>query len=450
MKTSIKITVSKRFIAFLLVALLALSAINTYMILSRSNGPVNSTTVTYDFVLTQNGNSYQLKNMLTGSMATVSGSASSAIQSALTDGNSIYLNPGTYVLTQDVLVSDKSNSKIEANGATVIGNGHGIIVYGDNYSDSQYATISGFTIINGTITIENSFGTTISNMLFENTSVGIELANTQSWSEDTQIDDCHFMNATEGIAFLTPVGNATGSYDSSQIEGCFFNIGDNSVGVAVDKLAEFSDSQMIDDRMWMGQDGATNQTGLSVDGSMYQTLMIGVVFESFTDVPNNMYAIDLGQNCNPAPVLEGGVSFLGNWTASIHNPYSIWVSGVGSTFERQNINVPVGVNDQFGSNVTIETLPLTISSFTPEIQVSGALANNEVVTVRIRLQFADNVISSEVTQTFNATGSAWLSNQQMMQLYASQDIIVGILVDAQSNAASTNAVVTVSGYGTAG
>jgi hypothetical protein len=449
-KTNIKITISKRVIAVLLVALLALSAFNTYMILSRPSGPVDSTAVGYDFVLTQNGNNYQLKNLLTGSMATVSGSASFAIQSALTEGNSIYLNPGTYTLAQDVLVSDKSNTKIEGNGATVIGNGHQIIIHGDNYTDSQYALISGFTIINGTITIENSFGTTISNMIFENTSVGIELANTQSWSEDTQIDNCHFMNATEGIAFQTPVGNATGSYDSSQIEGCFFNIGDNSVGVAVDKLAEFSDSQMIDDRMWMGQVGVTNQTGLWVDGSMYQTLLIGVVFESFTDVPNNMYAIDFGQNCNPAPTLEAGVSFLGNWTASIHNPYSIWVSGVGSTFERQNVDVPVGVNGQYGSNVTIETLPLTISSFTPEIQVSGTLAAGEVVTVRIRLQFADNVISNGVTQTFNDTGSAWLSNQQMLQLYASQDVIVGILVDAQSNAASTNAVVTVSGYGTAG
>jgi hypothetical protein len=353
-------------------------------------------------------------------------------------------------LDQDILVSNKINIKITSNGATIIGNGHKIIIYGDNFTTSQYATISGFTIINGTVRIENSFGTTISNMIFENTSTGIELANTKSWSEDTKIEDCHFSNATEGIAFRTPVGNATGSYASSQIDSCFFNIRDNSVGVKVERLAEFSDSQLQNVRMWMGQDGVTNQTGLLVDGSMYQTLLFGVVFESFTVTPNNMFAIDLGQTCNPAPTLDGGVSFLGNWTASIHNPYSTWISGVGSAFERQNVNVPVGLNGQYGANVTIQTLPLHIFTFEPKIQVDGNFANNETVTVRIRLEYADNVISNSVTKTFTANGVVWLSNDEMMQLYPSQSIIMAVVVDAQSSSSSANAVVTVSGYGTAG
>jgi hypothetical protein len=450
MKINLKITISKRVIAVLLVALLVLSAFNTYMIFSRPSGPVDSTAVSYDFVVSQDGTNYHLKNMLTGSTTSVSGSASSAINTALAQGNSVYLNPGIYNLDQDILVSNKINIKITSNGATIIGNGHKIIIYGDNFTASQYATISGFTIINGTIRIENSFGTTISNMIFENTSTGIELANTKSWSEDTKIEDCHFINATEGIAFRTPVGNATGSYASSQIDSCFFNIRDNSVGVKVERLAEFSDSQLQNVRMWMGQDGVTNQTGLLDDGSMYQTLLFGVVFESFTVTPNNMFAIDLGQNCNPAPTLDSGVSFLGNWTASIHNPYSIWISGVGSAFERDGVNVPVGLNSQYGANVTIQTLPLHIFTFEPKIQVDGNFANNETVTVRIRLQYADNVISNSVTKTFTASGAVWLSNDEMMELYPSQSIIMAVVVDAQSSSSSTNAVVTVSGYGTAG
>ena len=43
---------------------------------------------------------------------------------------------------------------------------------------------------------------------------------------------------------------------------------------------------------------------------MDQTLLQGVVFESFADQSNNMYALDIGQTCNPAPILDGGVSFL--------------------------------------------------------------------------------------------------------------------------------------------
>jgi len=450
MHVNSKITVSKRLIAVLLVALLALSAFNTYMIFERPSSPARSSALSYDFVVSQSSGNYQLKNMLKDSIASVSGSASAAINSAFSQGNSVYLNPGTYSLSGNVLVSNKIDAQIVGNGATIIGNGHEIIIYGDNYTTSQYATISGLTIINGTITIENSFGTTISNMIFENTSVGIQLANTNTWSEDTKIEDCSFINATEGIDFQSPVGNATGSYASSEIYSCFFNIRDNSVGINVEPSAEFSDSQLQDVRMWMGQDGVTNQTGLLVDGAMDQTLLIGVVFESFTDVPNDMYAIDLGQACNPAPTLDGGVNFLGNWTATIHNPYGIWISGVGSAFEKENINVPVGVNGQYGANATIQVLPLRIFSFEPEIQVQGSFANNEVVTVRIRLIFADNVVSNSVTQTFTSSGSVWLSNSQMMQLYPSQDIIVGVVFDAQSSASTTNAVVTVSGYGTDG
>ncbi len=448
MQVNSKITVSKRVLALILIAVLALSAFNTYMILMRPS--FNSNAVAYDFVLTQHGNSYQLKNMQTGSTVEGSGSVSSAINSALKHGDSVYLNAGTYVLNRDILVSNKIDAKIVGNGATIIGNGHKIIVYGDNFTTSQYASVSGLTVINGTLRIENSFGTTVTDMIFENTSVGIDLANTNTWSEDTQIDNCYFINATQGIVFETPTVNATGSYASSDIERCFFNVRDNSVGINVEDKAQFSDSQIQNIRMWLGQDGVTNQTGLLVNGSMYQTLLTSVVFESFTDVPNDMFAIDLGKNCNPAPMLDGDVNFLGSWTANIHNPYSNWISGVGTAFERQNVNVPVGVNSQYGANATIQTVPLNIYSFEPKIQVQGSFANNETVTVRIRLLFADNVVSNPVTQTFTSNGAAWLSNDQILTLFPSQSIIVGVVFDAQSNAGATDAVVTVSGYGTAG
>ena len=95
MKVNSKITISKRVIVILLVALLALSAFNTYMIFERPSSPANSGALSYDFVISQSGNNYQLKNMLTGSTTSVSGSASSAINTAFSQGNSVYLNPGT-------------------------------------------------------------------------------------------------------------------------------------------------------------------------------------------------------------------------------------------------------------------------------------------------------------------------------------------------------------------
>jgi hypothetical protein len=450
MKSNSTIAVSKRVIVVFFVALLALSLFNTYLILERTSGPVDTSAISYDFVITQVGNNYQMKNMLTGYTTSTSESASSAINDVLARGKAVYLNPGTYILDQDVLVSNKMNSKIVSDGATVLGNGHKIIITGDNYTTSKYAVISGLTLINATIRIENSFATTVSNVIFENTSTAIEIANTNSWSEYNEITDCHFINSTEGIAFRTPSSNATGSYASSQINRCFFNLRDNSVGINVEPLAELSDSQIQDIRFWLGENGRTNQTGLKVDGSMYQTLLFGVVFESFTDDPYNIYAMDIGQTANPAPIIDGGVSFLGNWTSRIHNPYSIWISGVGSAFNRENVNVPVGLNNMFGDNVTIQTLPLKIFNFKPKIEVDGSFSSSEVVTIRVRFEYADNALSDSVVKTFTSRGVVWLTDDEVMQLYPSQSVIWAVLVDAKSSSGSTNAVVTISGYGTAG
>ena len=172
MKVNSKITVSNRVIVVFLIALLAFSAFNTYLIFERTSGPANTSAISYDFVVSQVGGYYQLKNMLTGyttSTKTLFEGASSTINEALSQGKSVYLNPGTYILDQDILVSNKLNAKIVGDGATIIGNGKKIIISGDDYTKSQYATISGLTIINATVRIENSFGTTISNMIFENT-----------------------------------------------------------------------------------------------------------------------------------------------------------------------------------------------------------------------------------------------------------------------------------------
>ena len=274
--------------------------------------------------------------------------------------------------------------------------------------------------------------------IFENTSTGIEFANTNTWSEYNKVEDCQFINATEGIAFRTPVFNiangttsdasainATGSYASSIIERCSFNLKDFSVGIKVEKLAELSDSQIQDVRFWIGENGRANQTGLYVDGSMYQTLLFGVVFESFTSDPIYLFGIDIGDNCNPAPILDSGVSFLGNWTAKIHDSQGIWLSADGTLFKQEDINVPVGTNNQYGLNQSIQIRPLTISSFKPNIAVDGSFSNNETVTVRVRIEYIDNVISNPVVKTFTSSGSVWLSDDDMMQLFPSQEHNLG-------------------------
>jgi len=451
MKFALKRLLSMRLVIVVLVALLALSAFNTYLLWQGTNSN-NADVLNYDFVLSQNGNSYRLKNMLTGYISAETPNASDAFKSALIQGKSIYLNAGTYTLDSDILINNKANAKIISDGATINGNGKKIIIRGDNYTTSKYATISGLTLINTTIRVENSFGTTISNTIIENTTTGIEFANTNTWSEYNKVENCQFVNFTEGIAFRTPVNDsiATGSYSSSEIERCSFNLQDFSVGIKVEPLAELSDSQIQDVRFWGGEGGRANQTALEVDGSMYQTLLFGVVFESFTTDPIYMFAIDLGQTCNPAPILDSGVNFLGNWTAKVHNPFGVWISGVGSVFKSEDANVPVGLNGQFGENKSIQFRPLRIFSFNPKFEVTGSFSNNETVTVRIRLEYLDNTISSGVSRTFTSSGALWLSDDEIMQLFPSQSIIWTIWVDAKSSSSSNDAIVKVSGYGSAG
>ncbi len=445
-----KLALTKRLIAVILVALIIVSALNTYLIVSQG-GALNEATNSsgYDFVVSQDGETFKARNTLTNQIHSGFLTASIAINYALSHGSSVYLNSGNFTLTEDIVVSNKLNVKIEGDGAVINGDGYKIIVRGDNYTASKYPSISGLTIKDATVRIENSFGATVSNMLFQDCLVGLEFANTDTWSEGTKVENCHFINCTESIAFRTPTGNATGSYASSIINRCFFNQYDNSIAINVENATEVSDCQFQDVRIWMGDNGNTNITGLKMGGTMSQTLLFGVVFESFTDAPNLLFAIDITETAIATPIIDGGVSFLGNWTARVHNPHNKWIYGVGSVFDRENQPVPIGVNNQYGANLTIAPIPLKIISFKPKIDVQGSFSQNETITVRIRFEFVDNAFTT-VERVFSNSSTVWLSDDEMLQLFPSQDVIWSIVVDAKSSSGSTDATVKVSGYGLAG
>jgi len=445
-----KITLSKRVFAVILVIALALAAVNTYLIFDLRRALEDAANDSpYDYVIFQDGDTCKAKNQESGYVEFTSADAALVINQAVAEGNIVYIKPGNYTLSSDVQVYNKLNAKIVSDGAaTIIGNGKKLVMKGDSYASSQNNIVSGLTVINGTLRIENSFGVTVSSMAFVNSSTALEIANTETWTEGTKIDDCRFANCSESIVFRTPTGNGTGSYASSQISRCFFNIIDDSVGITVEYLAEFSDSQIQDVRMWMGQHGfARNQTGLLVEGSMHQTALSGVVFESFADSPDQLYAISLGETSVTPPLLAGSVSFLGNWTAKIYNPFSKWISGFGAVFKQENLNIPVGVSGQYGATQEFHLRPDTISSFKPKIQVQGSFASNETITVRFRLEFIDNIISRSVEKTFTNSTTMWLSDDDVLQMFPSQSVIWAILVDAKAGSASTDATVQVSIYG---
>ncbi|MDR0471239.1 MAG: hypothetical protein LBH79_05905 [Nitrososphaerota archaeon] len=452
MKDSLKKLFSKRALTLVFVALLVLSILNTYLILDGTSSSMRTTVVNYDFVLSQEGSTLNLKNMHTGYVVQPR-STQEALNRALSDGNSVYINQGSYTLGGDVKVIDKLNARIISDGATLECNGYKIIIYGANYTVSQYALISGLTLIGGTIHVENSFATTITNTKLINTTTGIEFLNSNTWSEYNKIEGCQFINNTESIVFRTPrntqtdniFGSVSGSYGSSVIERCYFNLKDHEVGIKVEPYAEFSESRMQNIRFWMGENGQhLNQTALKLEGSMAQTLFIGVVFESFADKPLDMFAIDVGKYCDALPDFRDGVSFLGSWTERIHNPFNIKLrAGIEATVKQEAV-IPVGTSGEYGETQTLKWFSLTSSSFKPKIDVTGTLQPNEIITVRVRIEYVDNSVSTSAIRSFSASGSALLSDNDMMQLFSSQSVIWAILVDAKTNTATTNAKVTIS------
>ena len=444
-----KMAPPKYFYALVLMIVLVLSVANTYLVLDQRLALRNATQGSpYDYVIFRDGNLYKARNQATGNVDFSSYNAALVINQAIAEGDTIYIKPGDYSLNSDIHITDKKSAKITSDEAKIVCNDKKIIIKGENFTQSHNNLISGFVVVNGTLRIENSFGTTVLNMFFVNCSTALELVNTETWTEGTNIENCRFENFLEGIAFRTPTGNATGSYASSKISHCFFNFNDNSIGITVEQLTEFSDSQLQNVRLWMGENNLMyNQTGLLLEGSMQQTLMLGVVFESFADNPDLLYAMKLGENSTTPTMVSGGVSFLGRWTGKINNPFNKWISWQGVPFKQENINIPTGMNSQYGQTIEIQQRPLTIAYFKPRIEIQGNFANNETLTVRFRLELIDNTITTSVEKSSQNSTVLWLSDDDILKILPSQNIIWNILVDSKTNSASTDTSIQVSVYG---
>ncbi len=421
----------------------------------------------YDYVIyrywdyNNNVSIYVLKNGRNGTVEYESIEASFVLNQAFISGNTVFIISDEYSLNSDVLIANKKNARLDSDGALLTLNGHKIVIQGESYQNSQYDQVSGFEIINGSVRIENSFFTTITNMIFENCSVAIELANTNKWTEGTKIDTVHFNKCTQGVVFRTNTSDvalghiSTGSYGNTEITRTYFNQLDNSIAVTVEQNAEFTNGLMQNVRVWIGEFGNYNQTGLwlNVNSSMYQTLLDDIVFESFAKNPlenSSIYGIKMDLTNYGAPILHSGVSFLGGWTSRINNTYNNWILSGGSIFKQENVNISVNPFQYPTQSTVIQMSPAAISGFKPRVSVQGNFSQNETVTVRFRLEFVDNTMTNEtnaVEKSFNSSSSIWLSDDDLMQLFPSQNMIYAILVDAKVSSFETDATVQVDLYG---
>jgi len=450
MINAMKYTLSKKALSIIMIVIIFAVAINSYLIIDLNNALKNATHGSkFNYIIFKQDNIYKAKNQINNQIDYESTNASLVLNQAIATSNTIFVEEGEYHLSSDIIISNKNNLIFYSDKAKIFGYGNKLIIFGEDYLNSQYNQLIGFEFFNTTVRIENSFATTISDIIFKNCTTALEVANTNTWSEATKIVDSHFINCTEAIVFKTPINSASGSYASSEIKRCFFNIPDNALGIEIENLEEFSDCQIQTIRLWMGEYGETNQIGILVNGSMFQTLLWGVVFESFADTPSDLYAMSIAENTDPAPILSEGISFLGNWTAKIHNPYNIWIPGTGGVFKEKDLSINIGLNDVFSIPTSFHIRPLRITGFKPKIQVLGRFENNEIITVKLRLLFIDNTYSSKsVQKTFVNPGSLWLTDDDLLILLPSQNIIWAIEIEAKSNLSNSNAIVLFNVYGT--
>jgi len=369
------------------------------------------------------------------------------------DGLKIFLKGGEYSASTDVILKNLKGVKIIGEGAVRTKlklNGHSLIIRGEHWEDSQNNHIEGITLENGGIIIENSFMTTIENCIFADSDDGIILFNTNSWTECTLIENCYFIDVKRGIVFRTAIGNGTRSYASTEIRRVYFELRrEGAIGIHVEPKADFNEGLIQNVRFWMGNTVEKNQTGMLIEGSMLNTLLQDLVFESFAVFPQNICGVVLGKDSDP-PIIGQGVAFLGNLTSSISNPYYKWIYGSGGAFKIENMPVSLGFNNVYGKPQEIGQVPhlfLAISPLSLKVQVEGSLSTNETVCVRLRFKFIDDSLSEHLEIIFEETGTKWLSYDDWLSIWPSRTIISSIIVDAKTTAYASNAKVTVSIYG---
>ena len=385
----------------------------------------------YDFLLFSRDNMTIVKSGITGKEDLETTKFSEALQYVRDNGKVVIFAMGSYDLDSEVIFESKSNMILDGQGSILNLNGYPISFVSDHYDNNSNNQIRNFVVRNGTIKLEDSFMATFENMVFEDCESAIEVSNTNTWSETTKFENCYWENCQTGLTFKTPTGNATGSYENTALDRCYFNLyEDNSVAIMVEKNAEVSSSQWTNMRIWMHANNTQNQTGLHLEGVMSDSILSDVVFESFGN--GTIYGIYRGED-SIGPSHEG-TSFLGDFNARIKNPYNKWIYGDPSVFKEYR-------NLTFGELANISRNPATIGSFDAFIEIEDISANEEV-NVTIIVDFLDHT-SHNITKSFSDDQTYWLTDDDLFDLYPNQNIIWNIEAIALSNVSESQTEVRI-------
>jgi hypothetical protein len=178
------------------------------------------------------------------------------------------------------------------------------------------------------------------------------------------------------------------------------------------------------------------QGNLCTDTQATKTQKYGIN-ESGTSDYNFILDNDLRNN------LTGPLSKVGANTVVKNN-----VGYDTENFKATNKSVTVGTGGTYGSATTITTPSGRVTYPRVKITWGGTFGTDETVTVKVEAVYSDGS-TAYVEKSASATGSLWLTDDDVLTLVTQGKDIVKLNVYAKTNLASTSVTVTVDAYGKA-
>jgi hypothetical protein len=198
-----------------------------------------------------------------------------------------------------------------------------------------------------------------------------------------------------------------------------------------------------------GTEATNTYDGIKVTGGYGDAVIIGNLFYA---VNYMRYGVYIGSGTS-SRILILGNDFRGLKTAPIYNGLTVagYVirNNMGyrtDSFKYTGLSVPIGKNDAYGSPVSIMTPSGVITYFRARITWGGTFGVGETVTVKIQVTYDDGS-TAYIEKSATATGSVWLTDEDIMSLVAHGKAIIKMDIYAKTNLPSTTATVSIDLYG---
>jgi len=299
--------------------------------------------------------------------------------------------------------------------------------------------------------------------------------------------DAHYWIGAYSVNFISIRGNMFAGVGGVKGTGCIAPASSNVIQVK-DNIAVYTRALVDWDRngygeisgnlcMWLNQDFGgiySKQYGLKVHHNILYNLDPTTINKDYNfvisagnvELTDNLVIDDRTPNKAPKGIaVTSGIAYPGNYIILERNriftsipiylaqsyPQLVIRDNFGfdtANFKSTGVSVPVGTGGTYGSARAITTLSGRITYPRVKITWGGTFGSGETVTVKVEAVYTDGS-TAYVEKSATATGSLWLTDDDVLALITQGKDIVNLNVYAKTNLSSTTVTVTVDAYGKA-